>query len=375
MTHPPRSPPAAAGAYLPLERMGLADLEALRLVLRGGSVIDWRKLEFTSEEEVGAFLRLNLFDLEEARDERRLRGILAQAVEYLRSAFGYRVAAPVALPEDVRHLFLLASGVLEPRKYRRIACVVLKVMHVIHHLEARELLFRTPIREADLAERVHRRIMAEADRMRALGLPVAEFRGNVKTRESLVTKLLAKKESVAAQVFDRVRYRVVCERPDQIPSVVLHLTRHLFPFNYAVPGQVQNSLFRFSDLLAAHPRGAELATELQLPLEAEGEDPSEPRNQFSGKDFRVLNFVADVPVRIDELLPPLDPMADELGSVVFALVEFQVIDAETARLNEQGEASHERYKRRQLKQVLRRLSRGLVVPKRKRRKARPAGAD
>jgi uncharacterized protein (TIGR04552 family) len=374
--HPPKPAPPAASACVPLEAMGLAELEALRLVLRGGSVIDWRKLEFQRAEEVDAFLRLNLFDLEEARDERRLRAILAQAVEYLRSAFGYRVAEPVARPEDLRHLFLLASGSLEPRRFRRIACVVLKVMHVIHHLEARELLFRTPIREADLAERVHRRIMAEAERMRAVGLPVVEFRGNVKTRESLVTKLLAKKESVAAQVFDRVRYRVLTERPEQIPSVVLHLTRHLFPFNYAVPGQVQNSLYRFGDLLAAHPRGAELATELQLPLEAEERDPAEPRNQFSGRGFRVLNFVADVPVRIDELLPPLDPMSDELGSVVFALVEFQVIDAETAQQNEQGESSHERYKRRQLQQVLRRLSRGLVVPKRKpRRGARTPAAD
>ena len=371
MTHA-RHPPAA-GAHRPIEQLGVGELEVLRLLLRGGSVVDWRRLEYRSLAEVDAFLRLNLFDAEEPRDERRLRTVLAQAVDYLRSAFGYRVAEPVARPEDVRHLFLLASGAMEPKRYRRIACVVLKVMHVIHHLEARELLFRTPLREADLADRVHRRVMAEAERMRRLGLPIVEFRGSTKTRESLVTKLLAKEESVAAQVFDRVRYRVVTERPEQIPPVVLHLTRHLFPFNYAVPGQVQNSLYRFVDLLAAHPRGAELAAELQLPLDAEEGDPAEPRNQFSGRAFRVLNFVADVPVRIDELLPPLDPMADELGSIVFSLVEFQVLDAGTAAQNEQGEASHERYKRRQLKTVLRRLSRGLVVPKKKGRR-RPGRA-
>jgi uncharacterized protein (TIGR04552 family) len=345
--------------------MGVAELESLRLLLRGGSVIDWRRLDYRDLADVDAFLRLNLFDLEEPRDERRVRAILAQAVEYLRAAFGYRVAEPVARPEDVRHLFLLASGVMEPKRYRRIACVVLKVMHVIHHLEARELLFRTPIREADLAERVHRRIMAEADRMRTLGMPVVEFRGNVKTRESLVTKLLAKKESVAAQVFDRVRYRVVTEKLEHIPGVVHYLSRNLFPFNYAVPGQVQNSLLRFSELLGHHPSGAALAAELQLPPEAEGRDPSTPKNLFSGKAFHTLNFVVDVPVRIDELLPPLDPMADELGSVVFALVEFQVVDAETARCNEAGAASHDRYKHRQLQLVLRRLSRGLVVPKKK----------
>jgi len=355
-----------AGGWRPLERMGVEELEALRLVLRGGSVIDWRRLDFRDARDVDAFLRLNLFDLEDPRDERRLRSVVAQAVEYLRTAFGYRVADAVARPDDVRELFLVASGVAEPRKYRRIACVVLKVMHVIHHLEARELLFRTAIREVDLAERVHRRVMAEAERMKAAGLPVREMGGSTKTRPSLVTKLLAKREAVAAQIFDRVRYRIVVEERDHVAPVVWWMMQHLFPFNYAVPGQTQNSLVRFADLLGEHPGGEELAARLQLPPDAEKRDPSTPRNEFSGKGFKMLNFVVDLPVRIDELLPPLDPMADELGRVVFALVEFQVVDQETARRNEQGDSSHERYKRRQLKRVLRRLSRGLVVPKRKR---------
>jgi uncharacterized protein (TIGR04552 family) len=345
--------------------MGVAELEALRLLLRGGSVIDWRRLEFRTREEVGRFLGLNLFDLDDPRDERRLRSILAQAVEYLRAEFGYRVAAPVAEPEDLRDPFLLASGAAEPHRYRRIACVVLKVMHVIHHLEARELLFRTAIREADLAERVHRRIMAEAERMHERGLPVVEFRGSVKRRPSLVTKLLAKKDTVAAQIFDRVRYRIVTERTDQIPSVVWYLAEHLFPFTYAVPGQTQNNLVRFADVLRAHPRGADIAARLQLPADLERRDPAELRNEFSGKAFRMLNFVVDLPVRVDDLLPPLDPMADELGRVVFSLVEFQVVDQATALKNQEGDASHERYKKRQLKRVLRRLSRGLVVPKRR----------
>jgi uncharacterized protein (TIGR04552 family) len=356
-----------AAPYRALEAMGVEELEELRLVLRGGSVIDWRRLDFREADEVDAFLRLNLFDLEDPKDEARLRAILAQAVEYLRGAFGYRVAGPVAEPEDIRDLLLLASGARDPRKYRRIACVVLKVMHVIHHLEARELLFRTAIREADLADRVHRRIMAEAGRMKAAGLPIVEFEGSVKSRESLVTKLLAKRESVAAQVFDRVRYRIVTETTDQIAPIVHYLARHLFPFNYAVPGQTQNSLVRFGDLLAGHPEGARLASELQLPPDLERKDPAAPRNAFSGKSFRVLNFVVDLPVRVDDLLPPLDPMADELGRIVFSLVEFQVVDRETARVNEEGDSSHDRYKRRQLQRVLRRLSRGLVVPKKRKR--------
>jgi len=39
------------------------------------------------------------------------------------------------------------------------------------------------------------------------------------------------------------------------------------------------------------------------------------------------------------------------------------VDRHTALANESGENAHSRYKRRQLRRVLRRLSRGLVVPR------------
>jgi uncharacterized protein (TIGR04552 family) len=344
--------------------MGAAELEIVRLVLRGGSVVDWRRLWFRDVAEVDAFLRLNLFDLADPRDERRLRSILSQAVDYLRNAVGYRVTEAVANPEDVRDLFLFASGAKEPHKYRRIACVVLKCMQVVHHLEARELLFRTPIRESDLSERVNRRIMAEARNMRAQGFPVLEFHGSVKSRASLMTKLIAKKETVAAQIFDRVRYRVVTEREEDIAPVVWHLTQTLFPFNFAVPGQSDNSLVAFRDLIEGHPRGEKVAAELEAPLDAESRDHRHA-NEFSGSDYRVLNFIVDLPVRIDELLPPDGALAEDLGRIVFSLVEFQILDAATARRNEEGDSSHARYKQRQRRQVLRRLSRGLVVPKRR----------
>jgi uncharacterized protein (TIGR04552 family) len=225
------------------------------------------------------------------------------------------------------------------------------------------------VREADLAEKVGARVMAEARRMKELDFPIVEFHGNVKTRESLVTKLMAKRESVAAQIFDRVRYRIVTEKKEQIAPVLHHLTQTLFPFNYLVPGQTRNNLVKFRQLLAAHPRAEELALELQAPLDLEANE-RRLLNEFSARDYRVLNFVVDLPVRIDEYLPAANGSpGEDLGRVVFALVEFQVLDAATARTNEEGESSHDRYKKRQLKTVLRRLSRGLVVPQKKLRKA------
>ena len=80
----------------------------------------------------------------------------------------------------------------------------------------------------------------------------------------------------------------------------------------------------------------------------------------------MLNFVVDLPLRVDALAPPRGPGAEDLGRIVFWVVELQVMDAATARRNEEGDSSHARYKRRQAKVVLRRLSRGLIVPRRPR---------
>ena len=331
-------------------KAGRHDREVLRLILRGGSVIDWRRLHFRDRAEVDRFLRLHLFDLQDPADEARARRVLAQAVEYLRTAFGYRVADPVANPADLRTIFLLASGAAEPARYRRIACVVLKVMHVVHHVEARELLFRTPLRESDLADRVERRVLAVAEDLRAAGRAVVEFTGNRKSRDSLVTKLIVKKESVAAQVFDRVRYRILTRSAADVAPVIAWLGGRLFPFNYVVPGQSENTLL----------------------ANGRGNGRTHHENPFSEDTYQALHFVVDLPVRIDDVLPPTAPGdGQDLGRIVFSMVEFQVMDEGTARANERGPASHFRYKKRQAVSALRRLSRGLVVPRRRKPRARP----
>ena len=121
------------------------------------------------------------------------------------------------------------------------------------------------------------------------------------------------------------------------------------------------------------PRAAELAARLQEPLELEA-GKRKRENPFSEDSYRALHFVVDLPVRIDDLLPAGPPRAGEdLGRIVFSMVEFQVMDAEAARQNEMGPASHRRYKKRQEIAALRRLSRGLVVPKRKRAGVSGAG--
>lgn len=354
---------------LPIEEMGLRELEILRLLLRGSSAIDWRRAAFDSREQVDAFLKLHLISHEDPADRALSHRILKEAVDYLRSTFHYRVADAVAEPYEIQDLFLFASGHHPrfPRRYQKIACIVLKVMHVIHHMEGRELLFRTPIADSALARIVDERVMACAAEMTRNKFPIVEFSGSVKTQHSIITKLLAKRDTVAAQVYDNVRYRIVTrERGDVLP-VLEYLSRTLFPFNLVVPSQTENTLIDFQEVVEQTPALHQFVPRLHLPLRHEARERRQEGggNPFSANNYRVLNFVVDLPLRIDNYLPPDD---SRLGRprIVFSWVEFQIMDVATAVENERGESSHESYKQRQRDKVLKRLSRGLVVPARRR---------
>ena len=58
----PRPDATSRIALRPLEAMGVRELETLRLVLRGGSVVDWRRLDLETHDDVDRFLEINLFD-------------------------------------------------------------------------------------------------------------------------------------------------------------------------------------------------------------------------------------------------------------------------------------------------------------------------
>ena len=328
----------------------------MRLILGGGSVIDWRRLHFQTKEEVDHYLRLCLFEPDDPFDRGRLQRILDEAVDYLRTTFRYAVAEEVAQPAQVEDLFLLASGVGDP-KLRKIACLVLKVMHVVHHVEARGLLYRARVSEDEVCQLVTQRVDNCIAQLRREGFPVVAAAGSVKTRHSLITKLLAKKETLAAQIYDKVRYRVETTDRDHVLPVLVRLCDLLIPFNFVVPGQTQNTLVSFRELLRDWPSLKPLAPELQMDLQ-EGEQEPE-QNEFSGDSYKVLNFVAELPVRLPERAVDAGD-----GRIAFCMVELQLVDRETALANERGENAHLRYKRRQLRRVLRRLSRGLVVPRR-----------
>ena len=345
------------------EPLNLSDLEAVRLILGGNSIIDWNRANFRTLDEVDRYLRLHRLDMRDAGDRWRLEYVHGEAINYLEEHLGLRFPEDLHKPRDVRQLFLMASHLGGFRRRQILACVILKLMHVINHMEAAELRHQTPLSEADLMDLAERDIKAAAGRMRDSGFPLVAFYGSRKARNSIITKLLAKKENIAATIFDKLRFRIVTPDVDHILPAIAWMTRELFPFNYVIPGQSHNSIARFRDLVRAPAHrhlGEQLTSNGIEPDEEEPEALSSAENPFSGRSYRMINFIVDFPVRIDHLAEVR--YGALLGRTVFVMVEFQVVDQHTARLNEEGENAHDLYKQRQHAIVQSRLRKGKRKP-------------
>jgi len=333
------------------------DIEALRVLLTGDSVIDWRRMVLPNLRSVDQFLATHLIDPSDPRDRERLRYVFNEAVSYLEEHLRLRFPIELRNPRDVRDVFLWANHADGFRRTQLLSCVVLKLMHVIHHMEAADLKFRLPVSEAQYMRLAHRRILQQADRMRELGLPLLAFYGSTKSRSAMITKLLAKKKAVAAQIFDKLRYRLVVPHHEDIARTLAWLTRNVFPFNYVVPSESHNNLLDPVQLLDRldQPDERDLIEERPLTF-----DDVCTKNEFSGASYRAINWICDYPVQIPDTVD--NPFSTELGRVIQVNVEFQILDEETGKRNEQGENAHRLYKARQQRQVAARLKRGFPDP-------------
>jgi uncharacterized protein (TIGR04552 family) len=329
----------------------LSDIEAVRLLLRGDSVIDWHRLAFADHAEVDRFLRLNEFDPESDEEIGILEDLRAEAVDYLSRAFAMAIPDEVAADLSARDLFLVASGHGPHQKW---ACVVLKVMHIIHHINGRAALLKMSVSDEIIFREIELKVMQVVEQLRAAGAPLAEWEWSRKPFDSQITKLLAKRSTLAANIYDKLRFRLIVPSAQDLLPMIATLTRQLIPFNYVVPGESLNQLVDLDELARKLESRAQMPREMTM--SGSYRIPSFTLNEFSGPEYRIINFVADLPLRIDRILPRV-ARTTRTSHVVFVLTEFQVADKGTAQSNEQGASSHEAYKARQHERVRMRLFR------------------
>jgi uncharacterized protein (TIGR04552 family) len=149
------------------------DLESVSLILQGSSVIELHRVDFSNDVDAANFLRAQAFDPDDPADLLRLEQIKEAAVDYLRRNFEFPIPRPVERA-DVVQLLRVASG----KGHRQLcACAILKAMHIIHHVEARELLFSLALSDQDLFRLIEEQVYRLVGHMLSSGLPITEFVG------------------------------------------------------------------------------------------------------------------------------------------------------------------------------------------------------
>ena len=342
------------GQFKRTEEFDLFDAETVKLILRGDSVIDWCRLNLQSEQRADELLRAMEYRPDEPFDRARLSHVQSDAISFLRRHFDFPIPKPVERA-TVEELMLMASG----KGHRQLcACTILKAMHIVHHVECRELAFTLPMSMKDVFKLVEEKVYRVIDDMLKAGCPIIEFIGGRKNTDSLYTKLLSKSETTAANVYDRIRFRIVTRTADDVLPTVLYLSKSVFPFNQVVPGQSLNTMFRIKSYFSQFEKLRSLVPLFQLEAH---DELTHSDNAFSGRSFKAVHFVADVPVRLSrDVVESVSTATRQRGPVVSVLSEFQIVDRETERANELGDGSHKAYKTRQKEAVMRRLKLGRV---------------
>ena len=236
-----------------LDEFTLADLEAVRLILRGDSVIDWHRLNFENDEEIRGLPRSRRSSTPTSPPTARgMDAIKNEAISYLRRHFEY----PIPKPVEQAHASRSSSCSPRASGHRQMcACTILKCMHIIHHLEGRELLFVLPLSDQEVFHVVEEKVYRVIGSMLAGGFPITEFVGGRKNKDSLYTKLLSKQDTVAAQIYDKLRFRIVTRSSATTSSRSSSTCRRSSSRSTtSSPAQSINSMFHFKQLLQQERR-------------------------------------------------------------------------------------------------------------------------
>lgn len=347
--------------YRPLDKFSLFDLELVRVILRGGSVLDWHRLNL-KKSEVKALLRVHLIHFDDPVDRAFVERIRDEAIVFLRETLSFPVPRPVRNASLFELLEM--AGETKNRHRQFCACVLLKTMHTINHFDASEARLALPMPDKELFQAAERRMYRTLSHMMAKGLPVVEFLGGRKQRSSIVTKLLSKGTPLSAQLFDKMRFRIITTTMNDVIPVINYLARNLFPFNYGLTSESYNTLIPFGVFCAEHDHLSKLAKNLQIDSNVEIRQQPLSNNEHSSPDYRVVHWVADMPLRIPNFMEAfrtdgVDPVP---RPVVYVRTELQILDRQAHRNNERGEAAHGKYKERQQRTVINKLKLGLGRP-------------
>lgn len=395
------------------------DWELFDVIVGGKSSLDAQSYLSPMEniDEVKDFLQSYGYDQADPVLKAELFGIFQEAIQFIRRYFlkeGNPEGLDFSIPNslftitDINELFLMAAGGVPSKSFEDClwAALVLKVMHTIVHADKDLRTNYFSLIQQQIFDRFYRHLNRDSAGKLFLqssreneSIPLIDFQTkSKKSRDSIIIKLLHKAENVAEELFDRIGVRFVTHNKLDILRVIrfLHNNNIILGQNIK-PSRSINSLLDLENVRSKYKTILRncirttmteeefvQAMEHELSVGPHKDSKREDSNQHSSPEYRSIQFTCRQMIQyknpfmkdfaaVRHLAKEADPN-NELVKKVLALdpsnlardirffypFEVQILDAETHKKNTEGEASHQDYKKAQLKTAMNRLFKALI---------------
>lgn len=386
---------------------------ALDVLIGGKSAIDLSELRIRDEADATDFLRCYGYDPEDEEDGKVIHGAIVEAWHFIAHHLmpeewgrGIRPPEDLFYATDARSVLLAASDASHGNRLRQAwACSLLRVMHTIAHIEGVTRLLNIDEARSQILGPIRAHVFRDANAVLRFGTSERNVELlNVdwkyhKSRNSILLKLLHKSGNVAENIYDYLGVRIVTKQLRDVVRVVKFLRdMNLMSFPNANPGRARNSLIDMEHF-KAHIKAAtrqleeskiDTATFNRLVEEATAvldKKRLKEANPHSGRDYRAVQMTgrqlirvpspmrlwqkkleqlcesrADLPAANRHILEEIvffsrrwrreDVNAEYAGFFPF---EVHVLDEKTYLANRTGDASHDRYKRSQVRAARKRV--------------------
>jgi uncharacterized protein (TIGR04562 family) len=392
----PFSPYLQPSSHFPYAAMGEDDTmplpwDILQGLIQGESIIDQQVLHVQTREDAYKLALAYGFDLSQPSDARYLSHLLGESLHFisdrlLEPGLGDQqfaalnlVLPPELYERDVPQLCLMASD-KSLQDLSHWACAILKVLHTLIHIEyTPRLRWLERAHEQFVSGYAHILRYREGQPGVMLGQPGGAKQlllygvemKDQKTRDSLLLKLLSRKNNVVELIDDLMGVRLITHNvPDVLVALDILMDAQLLIFSNIKAERSRNTLIDLEEFQALWKHGHTRANHSGISTKGALSrkktawedllstltklDASLPTHSFlkhnphSDDNYRALHITTRQVIHI----PATET---EPAQRAFFPYEIQLIDKAHYISNQEGDVAHSRYKHRQLQRGRRRI--------------------
>ena len=360
------------------------DETSLLVVAGGESTLDQKSLNIKNFDDANSFIKSYGFDFNKPTEQERLWYFHRRAMVLITERLNYtleEIPEQVRRPEvlvDIRNLLIWSSAVSpqtkEAKELQRWSCAVLRCMHVFIHSETD--LFNS------FSEEIQKQIMLPIEnailhsdklylKSETEQIEIFKFETKpLKSSQSAVIKLLAKPDTSALTVFDKLGFRFITHSVFDVFRVIRFLVENnLMSFAHIMPNQSSNNMYPVKEFLEyceaiikanpqtvkgdvgdSHKIDEALITYLKS-HENKFMNFFRKENSFSAQEFKYIKFICRRLIRV----PLAMPDKSQKDFQFFYPFEVQIMTKDVFDMVQTGDSEHKAYKNRQIEAARKRV--------------------